>query len=125
MRHFSELAEGVRLLMEDELLAIAGGAGEDTDTPPTGATATDYNDALTAGGVEFSAHGGLTYVPVGEASYYPIENGLGHSTGGFYAHLPNGSYAYFHPGSAVEQTVGGTTRIIDQYGNVWATYSGS
>ena len=31
MRHFSGEFEGVRLLMEDELYAISGGEGEDTD----------------------------------------------------------------------------------------------
>jgi hypothetical protein len=31
MRHFSGEFEGVRLLMEDELYAISGGDGEDTD----------------------------------------------------------------------------------------------
>ena len=36
MRHFSGEFEGIRLLMADELDAIAGGDGEDTDdnTPP-------------------------------------------------------------------------------------------
>lgn len=34
MRHFSGEFEGVRLLMLDELEAIAGGDGEDTDSPP-------------------------------------------------------------------------------------------
>jgi len=34
MRHFSGEFEGIRLLMLDELEAIAGGDGEDTDSPP-------------------------------------------------------------------------------------------
>jgi len=34
MRHFSGDFKGVRLLMLDELDAIAGGDGEDTDSPP-------------------------------------------------------------------------------------------
>jgi hypothetical protein len=89
-------------------------------------TSTDYDDAYAKTRMEIKAHGGLTYVTLGEGSNYQTpDRRWVHRTGGFYARLPNGSYAYFPPGTAVEQSLGGTTQIIDRNGSVLATYGGS
>lgn len=89
-------------------------------------TSTQYDDAHAKTRTEFTAHGGLTYVPVGQGKLYRTpDHKLVHETGGFYVRLPDGNYAYFPPGTIVMQTLGGTTQIIDRNGKVLATYSGT
>lgn len=60
MRHFSGEFEGVRLLMEDELQAISGGEGEDTDDVPPAPVDVDYDPETKTADVNVRLDGNST-----------------------------------------------------------------
>lgn len=60
MRHFSGEFEGVRLLMEDELYAISGGEGEDTDDVPPAPVDVDYDPETKTADVNVRLDGNST-----------------------------------------------------------------